>query len=358
VLKSDWERRFKNYAQKPPQAVAAWLLFSVLYLPSLFFSLIVSLRRRCYRLGLLVSEDAGVPVVSIGNLAAGGTGKTPVVDWLVCQLQSDGLRVGVISRGYGGSLGKGEICTVSAGDGLCCEVAIAGDEPCLLAKRNPSAIVVTAARRVDAAQRATELGAEVLIMDDGFQHMLLKRDCDCVLLDATAPLGNGCTFPGGLLREPESALRYAHICLLTRSRTGREALPGLQQPLLRCFYQLADSFADLAGNDRTLADLAGKKVVAFAGIAAPQTFFTQLKEKKIILSGEKGFSDHQRYDDVLYQQLNTLAEDADFFITTEKDAVKLKEIRLEKTCLVARLVVTFDEPQQFMQIIRERIQRS
>ncbi|HSH13716.1 MAG TPA: tetraacyldisaccharide 4'-kinase, partial [Desulfurivibrionaceae bacterium] len=163
------------------------------------------LRAEAYQRGWLASERLSVPVVSVGNLTMGGTGKTPMVIEVVRLLQALGKRAAVVSRGYGG-LARGPVNLVSDGERIWMAAAEAGDEPLLLAESLPGVPVLTGVRRVLVARYAIEkLGAEVVVLDDGFQHLPLHRDLDLVLFKGPDFLGNGRVFPGGDLREPLSA---------------------------------------------------------------------------------------------------------------------------------------------------------
>ncbi|MDT5262954.1 MAG: tetraacyldisaccharide 4-kinase, partial [Acidobacteriota bacterium] len=180
-------------------------------------------RLRLYRSGLLKTETAGVPVISVGNLTTGGTGKTPLVEWVARAVKREGLRACVLTRGYGRA---DESVRVVASDGVrvLAEVGECGDEPRLLAERLlGTASVVCDRDRVAAARWAREnLGAEVFILDDGFQHLRMGRDLDVVTLDASAPWSGGHMLPRGRLREPVSGLRRADCVVITRAELAAD----------------------------------------------------------------------------------------------------------------------------------------
>lgn len=197
---------YRRLARNGPDSTAEQLLFAFLLPFSIIYRELIRLRAVLYRWRVFSSYKAPVPVISVGNLAVGGTGKTPVVDYLLKFCLAKGRRVAVVSRGYGGRKHSG-VQIVSGGNGPLLEPEQCGDEPYLLARRNPQALVLVSPKRAQAIQQAVEsLGAEVVLLDDGFQHLAVQRDVDIVLLDAQRPFGNGHQLPAGLLREPISAL--------------------------------------------------------------------------------------------------------------------------------------------------------
>ena len=348
-----WQRRL---VEEGPRFLAERLVLLLLCLPAFLFGLVGRLRAWLYHLGILPVYRAPVPVISVGNLAVGGTGKTPVTDYLVKELLARGLRVAVVSRGYGGSGVDGH-GLVSAGNGPLATAAAAGDEPFLLARRNPRALVLVNPRRREAIAAAVrEHGAQVVVLDDGFQHLAVARDLDIVLLDAHHPLSNGRVLPAGRLREPAGALRRADLLLLTRS--SDEPLPVLpvERPLLRCSHRLATVAVTLSGEERSLAELEGHRVFAFAGIAHPDGFFAALRSAGLTLSGTLPLPDHVRYDQALYERLSAAAGDAECLVTTEKDAVKLADANFDVRCYQVPLEIAFEEPGRLTDILDNCLQ--
>jgi tetraacyldisaccharide 4'-kinase len=303
---------------------------------------LMTLRAWSYRQGWRRVYRAPVPVISIGNLSVGGTGKTPLVDYLARYYLRQGWRVAVVSRGYG-SRGKG-VRVVSAGSGPMLDVSLCGDEPMLLARRNPGLLVLVAQRRAHALRHAVEaLKAEIVLLDDGFQHLAVARDCDIVLLDARRPFGNGRVLPAGLLRERPSALQRGQVFVLSRADRDTPLLP-LPGPVLRCRHRLAGEAVSLSGHRVSLSELKTKRGVAFAGIADPEAFFAGLVAAGLQLSATLAFSDHAAYNEAERQRLYASAARAEYVLTTEKDAVKLAGLSLPWPCYQVGLELDWLEP--------------
>lgn len=293
----------------------------------------VSLRLALYRRGLLAVRRASRPVVSIGNVAAGGTGKTPLVRWLAGELIRRGRRPSILTRGYGRS-SRGTV-VVSDGRGALAPVAASGDEPALLARALPSVPIVADARRVVAAERAEALGTpiDLHLLDDGFSHVALARDVDVVLLDATDPDGGGGLLPVGLLREPLDALARADLVVVTKTEQAdparalelaRRHAPGV--PVFRARTEVL-GVADRAGSRVDPADLPDGTTVAVSGIARPEAFRATLAGMGIVPAGQLDFRDHEPYGPASLGRIERALEEcgATAVVTTEKDAVKLDE---------------------------------
>jgi len=324
-----------------PQGLPQKLLFLLLRVAGWLYGLIGLLRRKLYRAGLLSVYRAPVPVISVGNLTVGGTGKTPMVDYLVKWLLGHGRRVAVVSRGYGGQ-GADRVGVVCAGEGPLLPPENCGDEPYLLAQRNPRALVLIAPRRSEGIGLAVErFAADVILLDDGFQHLSVARDLDIVLLDARRPFGNGHLLPAGVLRESPSLLERAGVVVLTRS-DGSDAPPLKGSwPLVRSCHRLADEVGSLAGVRLPLKSLAGQRAVAFAGIADPDNFFAALAAVGLQLVRTLPLADHIAYDRATLALLADAARDADFLVTTEKDGVKLSTVQLPVPCYQTPMTLEF-----------------
>jgi tetraacyldisaccharide 4'-kinase len=292
---------------------------------SCVYSLVMSVRGWLYRTGILRSHALPKPVISVGNISVGGTGKTPMVILLARLLMDKGKSVAVLSRGYGGT-GAGEPSIVSDGTSILLSPAEAGDEPFLIARSLPGLIVVTGADRYRAGLAACErFQPDVLLLDDGFQHLRLHRDLNILLLDCRKPFGNGRTLPAGLLREPRSAIRRADLVVYTRCGGGEAHLSVADVPQCRSTHCLHGVAALSGGAADPFSTLRGRKGVAFAGIADPESFFVALQGEGLELTATVPLPDHYRYDRAGVDSLLRLMRETggEYLITTEKDAVKL-----------------------------------
>lgn len=275
----------------------------------------------------------GLPgfVLSIGNITAGGTGKTPATLMIAKWAVDRGYRAAVLSRGYGGRYDQ-EVLEVSDGREIKATVSEAGDEPVLIAENLPGVPVVLSKKRYLAGLHAhRRFQSDFFLLDDGFQHMGLKRDMDLVLLDADSPFGNGRLLPWGPLREPVENLSRATAFLITRwegkaVEKGWEAFLGKRfpgKPIFRCAH-VADQVVfqeKRHGSDFLL----GKRIFAFAGIARPAAFRKTLLDSGADLVGFRGFRDHHRFTEAEIRALASAMDSsrADLLITTEKDWVRL-----------------------------------
>ncbi len=275
-----------------------WLLRPL----ELLFRAVTGLRRWLYRRQLLSAYRAPLPVVVVGNITVGGTGKTPVVIALVEALQARGLRPGVVSRGYGAAAGVFPRRVLADS-----RPADSGDEPLLIARRTGAPVVI-APDRPAAVRALVEAGeVDILICDDGLQHYALQRDMEIVLVDAARGLGNGFCLPAGPLREPPSRLREADFVLY---RGGDGADDAIR-------YQAAQ-WVKLDGTQRRPLDYfsAGEQCYAIAGIGQPEQFFATLEGLGIAFE-PRAFPDHHSYSAADFQGLGGKA-----ILMTEKDAVK------------------------------------
>ena len=287
------------------------------------YGAVAAARLSLYARGVLKSESAPVPVVSVGNLTWGGTGKTPFVAALVSHWQSAGRRVGVASRGYG-RRSRGTV-VVSDGHRLLAGVAEAGDEPYLLGRRFPGSIVAVAERRVDAAREAARLGAEIVILDDAFQHLAIRRDLDVVLVDAADPFGGGPP-PRGRGREDARAIARAHLVVVTRAVRGEESPADREvrrftaAPIYHCAFRFAGWFRE--GAPASPPAVPGWAVCA---IGNPESFRATLVESGAATAGFTAFRDHHAYSaaDVRRIEESARRTAATALLTTEKDEVKL-----------------------------------
>lgn len=299
---------------------------------SVLYGLFISARNRRFDLGEIKPHRLPCRVVSVGNLSVGGTGKTPLVIEVARMLQARGYRVVVLSRGYGGT-SQEPVNLVSNGTKLFMNQQEAGDEPILIAKAAPGVPVLTGSRRVDTGNWAVKnLDADVLILDDGFQHRQLARDIDIVLLNAVSPFGNGRLLPAGPLREPPAALKRADILVLTGAREDFAVfrLPAvsdeIQTPIFGCCYRPRNLLQGIQETVFPLALVNGKKVCAFAGIGNPAAFEKTLRSLGADVAAFIPFPDHHRYgeQDIALIEKKARRCGAQMIVTTEKDKIKLE----------------------------------
>jgi len=299
----------------------------------------ISLRAALFASGLARTRRLPVPVLSVGNVSAGGSGKTPFVEMLAARLREQGQRVVIISRGYRGGLKKPTI--ISDGRDLRCEPPVAADEAYLLARHLPGVAVLTGADRYRVGEVALEqVDCGVIILDDGFQHLRLYRDLDIVLVDAGNPLGYGRLLPSGLLREPPEALGRADIVVVTHADAGRDLDPAIQAirryapttPIALAVHRPI-GLIDVNGGERLgLERLTGQRLLAASGIANPSRFEATLVQLGAFVVARRIFPDHHRYSTADLESINEAARKsgASMVVTTEKDMVKLTCLDLAK----------------------------
>ncbi len=327
----------------------------LLLLPfSFIYGAVSWVRNLCYDYEWFPAYSSSLPVISVGNLAVGGTGKTPVVDWLVKEFHKRGKHPAIISRGYSGNF-DGAVGVVSTGDGILMTAVECGDEPYLLARRNPYCPVYISKKRIDGIKALEKLpNIDVIILDDGFQHRAVKRDVDLVLLDATRPLGNSLPLPAGNLREFPGALKRADFLLMTRSGVqGQSDFMGYHA--YNSCHQLADIAVCLDGHAVPISQLKKLNLLAFAGIADPESFFTSLENMGLSLQRKLPFADHVEYQNQIMKQLHTQAVSVDALITTEKDAVKLSADMFELPCYQISMDINIDNSTELIENITKRL---
>ena len=288
----------------------------LLWVLGALYGVVLSIRNRLYDTGILKSYAVDVPVICVGNLTAGGTGKTPLVIWLCQYLSEKGLKCAILTRGYKTETGK------------------MTDEPALLAKACGDVPVVVNSDRLSGARKAIEEHkADVLIMDDGFQHRRLKRDMDIVAIDATCPFGYGRILPAGYLRESPRSLKRAEAVVITRSdQVKPEQLHTIEKqiynynpdlPIAQTVHR--HTSAVTFQNERIeLSELKEKRVYAFCGIGNPDAFFLSLTQSGLNVVGAQAFDDHYAYTQEDMEQIfeNAGKYNTGVVLCTEKDWVK------------------------------------
>ena len=311
-----------------------WYLLGRPFSP--LYSTAMKLRSALYERRLLRRYKLEVPVISVGNLTMGGTGKTPIVSHLAAFLKNKGYQPAIISRGYGGVTGN-KVNVVSDGKEIFLDATEAGDEPRLMAETLPGIPVLTGIVRALPCKHAIEsLGCNILLLDDGFQHLAVDRDINLVLFSADSLAGNSRVFPGGDLREPVSALQRADVFLLTGATPANKERAERFAALLRDRFPQRPVFfssyipccARNEQEEQTVPFAAlPSPLYGFCGIARPEAFRQTLAGQGLTLSGFTAFKDHQHYTPHILQRLQKEAvkTGAKGFITTAKDMVKLKK---------------------------------
>lgn len=314
-------------------------LIYLLLLPlSWLYGLVSGLIRLSYRCGLRKSWRAPVPIVIVGNLTAGGNGKTPMVIWLVEQLQQRGYRVGVVSRGYGGKSAVYPLVLDAQ-----TTTRQAGDEPVLIYQRTGAAVAISP-KRAEAVQALLKQGElDLIITDDGLQHYALQRDFELVVIDGVRRFGNGWWLPAGPMRERVARLKTVDACVAN----GGIAQPGE----IAMKLQAQDAVNIASGERRTAIEL--PHVVAMAGIGHPPRFFATLEKLGVEVDREVAFADHQEYH---YGQLAALVSQGQTLLMTEKDAVKCRAFaQPDWWYLPVEAVLPTEQAEQLLQGIQKLV---
>ena len=305
------------------------------------------------------------PVISVGNLTTGGTGKTPLVEWICRKVAGDGFKVCVLTRGYG-RVDPGTQVVVSNGAEILTNERAAGDEPFQLAENLLGlAAVVCSPNRVAAARWAIEnLGTQVFVLDDGFQHLKLHRDLNIVVIDATEPWGGGRLLPWGRLREPKGSLSRADCAVITRTDQAETV------------SEVRDAIHKFAGNipiinsrmvtSRLLmlngqpAEFPREATGVFCGIGNADAFFEHLRRTGFNLAFAQAFSDHYQYkqSDIDSLAQKAASNSATSLTTTAKDAVKLRSLEIPLPCLVNEIRIVIEDEEALVQLIRDAISKS
>ncbi len=336
------------------------------------YGLGVRFRLWLYSKGILKQKPLPCFVVSVGNIVAGGAGKTPMAIYLARVLKEMGKQPVVISRGYKGRY-KGNAVIVSDGDQIFLRAKDCGDEPYMMAKRRLFPVVI-GKDRVKAGMKALDaFHPDVIVLDDGFQHLKLKRDLDFLLVDYSSPFGNKRFLPAGRLREsPQTSAPRTDALIFTRCRDIGENDENLEKvlqyypdcPKFKTFY-LPFIFKHIACNinlKNSISDvkeLKGKNAVLFSGIAKNASFYNTVKELGINVLDHLEFKDHYRYKESDISMITKLAKKlgADIILTTEKDWAKLdQDSKWGLDLIVMGIQIEFEHPQKFESFLHSRLQ--
>jgi len=351
-----------NRRRDPAATIVRWILVGL----SLIYRGVLALYLLPFRLGLRRQAHLGCPTISVGNISVGGTGKTPTVQYLCKGLAQAGWKPAVLSYGYRSSL-SGRFGVVSNGQEILLMPETAGDEPVMLAKRLPGIPVLVGKDRASSGRTAIEnLGANVLVLDDGFQVWKLHRDVEIALVRTTDPFDNGFVLPAGRLREPPSALRRADcivaiggVCENSHRADLIRLLTDVagEKPIVFARYEATNFYSLNDGTTIALRSLYGVKALALSGIANPSSFEETLKELGVEIVERKHFPDHHTYsqDDIERLKEMFTKSGADWVITTEKDAIKLENHEMTIPALALRIELRLENESTFWKLISEKI---
>lgn len=356
------------------------IFIHMLYFFSFVYCQLLELKLTFYRWGLLKQYKLDCHVISLGNITVGGTGKTPTAQRLAAAIRDMGYRVVILNRGYRAKW-RGKVGVVSDGKKIYMSVAEAGDEAFLLAKNLPKVPVLIGADRAVTGKYAVDtLGAQVVILDDGYQHWRLIRDLDILLIDAINVFGNSYMLPRGTLREPLSHLDRADVCLLTKvdqadenacARIKTTIAENNQHALIvesihhpKCFIEIADWYKDIPSKSTEVDTLKGKQVTAVSAIGNPASFEQTISDIGAIVVESVRFPDHHDYTMAEMQDVleRAIEENAEAIIITEKDAVKIPAEFIHSNRQLPVYVLSIEISFQagydhFMELIRESLKK-
>ncbi len=317
----EWIWRKEGGLLRFPFTVASWC-YGFLSLQRALF----------YKKGIFATKRVDCHVISVGNITVGGTGKTPTVIYLARKWQKKGSSVGIVSRGYRRE-NRATVLLVSDGTKTLESAEAAGDEPFLMAEQLPGVSIVVSTDRVKGCEYLiSHFAVDVILLDDGFQHLRLHRDLNLLLVDTTNPFGNGHLLPRGSLREPLSGIKRADLVIFTRTENH---LPSdeimrrtklFQANVLQSRFK-ASALVNLASRVRIEpSDLSGRRVLPFCGIGNPDAFLGQLTRLGAKIEAPILFKDHHDYQSTDLKRIKDAAEKRGVsrIVTTEKDAVKIR----------------------------------
>lgn len=352
--------RMDHFLYRKGSSLGERIFLFPLYLVSLPYGWAVSMRALLYSSGFLKQKRLPCPVISIGNITVGGTGKTPLIIHLAQRLVEEGISVAILSRGY--KRKKDSSPLVSDGKTVFLTPEESGDEAYLIAQRLRNVPVLVGKDRFRSGLMALQkIKIEGFLLDDGFQHLSLYRNLNIVLIDSLTEFGNGHLLPRGILREPLSSLERADLFILTKVKEKKDfhslesKLRGLQ-PRAKIFHSHYEpiEFVDSCGESQALSILKGRRALAFSGIARPETFTSLLEQVGVDIKKELVFPDHHFYSPSDLERIRREARGVDFILTTEKDMAKLPRSPFSSTPLMAlRINVKIWEEEEFYKRVME-----
>lgn len=281
--------------------------------------------------------DPCIPVISVGNITLGGTGKTPLIISLASFFSLRGKKVGVVSRGYGRK-SKERILLSSEEK----NPGIAGDEPLLIKERVPDALICVSSSRIMGIKMLKDAGADIILMDDGFQHPEIIKTMDIVVLDPLKPFGNKRVLPRGNLREYPSALKRASHFVFCKGEPDKSVLDELWSVFSRkasvFYYDIQSLYSYDESAEKTLAELKNKRILALSGIGQPVSFYNTLKNNGLNFKS-LSFSDHHSYNREDYREINNEISERNIqaVITTEKDFQRLDASAIKSRIFVLKM---------------------
>lgn len=353
-------RRIDRFLYQKEKSLWAKILLSPLYLLSFLYGGVVRARCIFYTLGLKRPKRLSCPVISVGNITVGGTGKTPLVMALAKGLMDREIPVAILSRGYKGKKASGSL--VSDGQMTLLSPEESGDEPFLMAKSLKGIPVFVGKDRFATGRMALQrFNVRALLLDDGYQHLQLYRDLNILLIDSHIGFGDQHLLPRGILREPLSHLRRAHLFLLTKVEDPEECRPletrlreiQPSSPIFHSHYEPTGLIGP-KGEWETLHSLKGKKGLVFSGIANPLYFSSLLKKCGMEIVRKISFPDHHLYTAKDLVSLEKEGKGTDWFVTTEKDMVKLMNLNIVHLPIRAlRIEARIGREEEFYQRVME-----
>ncbi len=356
----DMNWRIDRFLYQKEKSLRERMILFPLYLLSLPYEWTVRARVLFYSLGLLKTKRLPCPVISVGNITAGGTGKTPLVMALARGLRDRGMPVAILSRGYKGKKGSGPL--VTDGQAFFQSPEESGDEPYLMAKTlNGIPVLVGKDRFINGRMALQRFNVRSLLLDDGYQHLQLHRDLNILLIDSHTGFGNHHLLPRGILREPLSHLRRAHLFLLTKVDC-LEACQHLEEKLRRIhpssliFHSHFEPLGLIGPEEEweELSSFKGKRVFAFSGIANPDSFSSLLRKCGMEIAREMVFPDHHLYTARDLTSIREKVKEIDWLVTTEKDMVKLKRLNIDSLPIRAlRIEMRIWEEEEFYRKVME-----
>jgi tetraacyldisaccharide 4'-kinase len=354
---------------KPGVFSLEWFLIRISY----GYGLGVRFWHGLYEKGILKQKTLPCFVISIGNIVVGGAGKTPMAIYVANLIKAMGKQVVVISRGYRGKY-KDPSVIVSDGDRIFLKVQESGDEPYMMAKRRTFPVVVGKDRFTAGITAMNTFKPDVIVLDDGFQHLKLKRDLDLLLLDYSNPLGNKRFLPAGRLREtPQASAQRADAILFTRSPDDNTSVEGIEEvlslypgcPWFKTFHKpfvcqqiLEDS--NLKEDSINTDVLNGRKALLFSGLANNESFYRSAIKLNMNVLHHLEFKDHYAYKKSDISLINSMAKKmgANVILTTEKDWTKLeKDIKWSTNLIVIGIQIEFEYPEKFRNFLGSRLEK-